>query len=264
MTLRNDMSKHRVFVQRLVGTEADHIKSYLEELKRVSKTRVEIGVLGDTLKQDLRRIMKDLPKTATENLTDVAEYESKFSSRMFGKVLGEKVEPVGRESLKKALLTENMSINNVKIKQGETLVTDSAVKKSLITAYKQYGQRKADEVVQIIKDGYTKGLPKEELLNSIDDLIDGRHSTQARSLANTAINYSTNIAKSQVIYENRDIINQEQWIRDTEADSCSECESMDGEIKEAGEFPSPPIHWGCRCEVIPYIEDNTGVETPNA
>lgn len=255
MSLKNDFSKHRLFVQRLVGTEAANIKTYLTSLKEQANRALAAGLTGKTLQQDLRNVMKSLPDTAIANMIDIAEYEMKFSARTLSKYIDEKVAVPIVTTVEKALTTENIAINNVLLKGRTVLDVDNgARRKSLATAYKQFGTKKADEIAQVISDGIVNKLGKAEISAAIAEKISGLQSAQARSLASVAVNYSTNIAKSQIIDENRDIIQLEQWSRDIEADSCSECESLDGDIEEAGTFAPPPIHWGCRCEVIPYVE----------
>ncbi len=255
MSLRNDMSKHRLFVQRLVGTEAASITTFLDNLQFHAKKELANGTSGKLLQTRLRDTMKDLHKVAIDNMVDVAAYEAKFSAGLWSKYFDADILSVEKDNLRKSLITDNIAVNNVKLKGTSVLSVDNgATRKSLSTAYKQFGMRKADEITQVIKDAAVNDLTRIETLAKIEEKIAGLHTAQARSLASVAINYSTNIAKSQVIEENRDIIAQEQWVRDTEADSCDECESLDGTVEGAGSFESPPIHWGCRCEVIPYVE----------
>ena len=255
MSLRNDLSKHRVFVQRLAGTEAASIKAFLGRLKYQAVNSLNAGTTGKELTDSLRKTMEGLHKVAVENMTDVASYEASFIAKTLNKYVEGTVATTTDAALRKSLITDNISVNNVKFKSGGAVasVNEEAKRKSLATAYKQFGQRKADDIAQIMKDAQVKGLTRAETLAAIEERINGLHTSQAKSLASLSVNYSTNIAKSQVIAENRDIIAQEQWVRDTEADSCSECESLNGQIGDVGTLPSAPIHWGCRCEVIPYV-----------
>ncbi len=255
MSLQNDMSRRRLLGQRLVGTEAENIKSFLNQLETRAKHIVNTGLSSMIAKDALRSVMEDLHKVAIENMTDVAAYEARQAVKVYSKYFDEKLVTPERDILYKSLTTDNIALNNVKLKGKSVLSVDNgATRKSLATAYKQFGMKKADEITQIIKDGAVNKLTSDEVLAKISERVAGLQTAQARSLASVAINYSTNIAKSQVIEENRDIIAYEIWVRDIEADSCSECESLDGRIEEAGSFESPPIHWGCKCEVIPYVE----------
>lgn len=254
MSLRDDMTKHRIFVQRLAGTELENITSYLDQLKNRARLEITIGSFGDTLKTNLRNSIKDLSKSALENMTDIATYESQFSAKTFSKYFDDTVKPVDSETLKKAINNTNIAVNNVKIKSGDLIVDEKAKNKSLITAYNQFGQRKADEITQIIKDGQLVGMTKAETIAAVEERIGGLQTSQARVLATTAVNYTTNIAKSQTISENRDLIKQEVWVSQLEEGTCDYCSDEDGTIYDEGDAPDCPAHWNCMCEVIPYVE----------
>jgi hypothetical protein len=243
-----------MFVQRLAGTEADSIGVFLNRLSFVAKSEVSTGVSGPALKSRLRSVMSGLHTTATENLLDVATYEAKFSSKLFSKYYNTDIKSPGESTLKKAIVSTNMSINNVHTHGTAVLkVNESAPSKSIATAYKQFGQRKADDIHQVIRDSQIKGLTIAETHAAIDERVAGLLTSQARTLAATAINYTTNIAKSQVIQENRDIIAQEQWVSTLETNTCDYCEGNSDQVYDQGEAPDCPAHWNCNCEVIPYV-----------
>lgn len=255
MSLRNDKAKHRIFVQRLIGTEVDNIRQFLKQLRFQAGLMIDGSFSNEKIKSSLRLAMAELHKTAIDNMVDIAVYEAEFSSKLYKKYFATDIIIPSKASLKKALITDNIAVNNVKLKGKSVLSIDNgATRKSLATAYKQFGQKKADEIARIISDGVINNLAKAEVLLQIESRIAGAHIAQANSLASVAINYTTNIANSQVSDENRAIIEQEIWVRDIEADSCDECESLDGQVGPAGSFESPPIHWGCKCEIVPYVE----------
>ena len=256
MSLRNDMSKHRLFVQTLVKAEHDNIKNYLSQLRQHAGIELEKGTYGGVLTSRLRDVMSSLPDTTLANMADIADYEARFAVKTFSKYFDGDIVTPTTASLKKGLVGENMSINNVSFKNGVAVANnEGAARKSLITAYKQYGQRKADEVVQALRDAQIQGLTRAETLKAVDELINGMQTAQARTLADTAINYTTNIAKDQVMQENRDILEQEIWVTDIELNTCDECQGYEDEgAQPAGSFPTPAIHWGCQCEVVPYVE----------
>ena len=254
MSLRNDLTKHRVFVQRLAGTEANNIGIFLDKLSLVARSGVTSGISGEPLKSRLRSVMADLHIVATQNLLDVAVYEAKFSSKLFSKHYETNISSPTENTLKKAIVTTNMSINNVHTHGTSVLkVNESAPNKSIATAYKQFGQRKADDIYQVVRDANINNLTVAETHAAIEERIAGLLTSQARTLAATAINYTTNIAKSQVIQENRDIIAQEQWVSTLETNTCDYCEGNNDQVYDQGEAPDCPAHWNCNCEVIPYV-----------
>lgn len=253
MSLLDDMTKHRVFVQRLGASEIQSIMDYMHKLNKVAKQAAAAGTYGAMLKKTLREVVRTLPDTAIANLTDIAVYEAEFAVKTYGKYF-DNIEGVSEKDLKRALVNDNISVNKVHVHDGEAIVTNLP-KKSLATAYTQFGNRKADQMTQIIKDGQVLGKSIAETHAALDEITKGLITSQATALALTAVNYSTNVAKSQVADENRGIIEYEEWVSVLEDGTCEECEDLSGTVAEAGSFEEPPIHWGCKCEVIPYVAE---------
>ncbi len=258
MSLRDDMTKHRIFVQRLAGTELSSITEQLNRLQYVAKIQATAGTTGNILKQTLRDSIKNMSKIAVENMTDIAAYESKFSAKVFNKYFDGTVKAVSADKLEKALVNTNMALNNVKINSHDgvkkLIVDESATKKSLKTAYDQFGKKKADELTQIIKDAQLQKLAIKDTHDLIEQRVSGLFRAQATTLAATAVNYSTNIGKTETIQENNNIIKQEIWVTDLEPGTCGYCEDQNDTIYDQGEAPECPVHFNCNCEVIPYVE----------
>ncbi len=252
MSLLDDMTKHRIFVQRLAGTECNSIAEQLKVLQKVAKQQISKSTAG--LGATLRNTVKNMSKIGIENMTDIAVYESKFSAKVFSKYFDIDIIPVDEKSLQSALKKTNMALNVVKNKTGGVIsVNENAKRKSVEVAYKQFGQKKAAELTQIIKDAQLNKLTASETAKLIDERVAGLFTTQARTLAATAVNYSTNIAKLETISENSETIKQETWVTQLEEGTCGYCEDNNGEVYDQGEAPECPAHFNCNCEVIPYV-----------
>ncbi len=251
------MSKHRVFVQRLAGTEFNSIDLYLQALLKQAKREATKMATGNILKTSLRSTMKTFSDVGLKNMVDIAEYESKFSAKVFSKYFDTPIDLVNTKQLEKAIKNTNIGVNNVKTHTHNGVsgltVNENATKKSLVTAYKQFGNRKADELSQIIKDGNLQKLSIAEIHSNLEERVKGLHTAQARTLSTTAVNYTTNIAKLEVIAENSEVIKQEVWVTQLEDGTCGYCEDQDGKVYGEGEAPSCPAHFNCNCEVIPYV-----------
>lgn len=250
MSLKSDMMKHRIFVQRLQNAQADVIKSSLETLQKTAKGAALLGTRGKELTNNLRKVMAPLKDTAIDALADIAEYESAFAAKIYTKYLGGQFEPVDRDRLKQLLMTKNMPLNTVKLVNGKYVTDVEATKRSLSAVYDQYGRRKADEMVQLIKDSQVNGWDQTVLAGKIEELSRGLQSTQADILAQTSINYSTSTAKSQTISDSG-MVQYVQWDADTELNHCDYCEGNNGEIYPIDEAPDTQVHWGCGCELNP-------------
>jgi hypothetical protein len=371
MSLHDDLLKHQMLVQRLIGTEVASIKTYLAELKKLAIREVNADSSSNAIKDTLRAVMAPLKTTSIGSLIDIAEYESKFSAKLFSKYFSDlaaaseeptramialnlddteqelailkdvfgsakeflgsykgaqetsyevpingiedllriareynqestlllsddnsakllfssdasevpigtfvkvgkeqpdteswtkdvntgeyyttkTVDPLTDVQLEKALKDTNMSINY--LSGGE-----SAQKKSLETAYKQFAQRKADDITQIIKDGRSQGKDAETIISRIGERVAGLLTTQAQSLAQTAINHTTAVARSETIQANPEMSSRVLWVADLEVNEhCEECDGLDGNTYTLDEIEEPPLHWGCACHLEPVGEE---------
>jgi len=246
MSLRNDLSKHQVFLQRLTGTEYKSIMSYLEQLQKTAGKHLDANLADKELKQALRSVTKGMKDTAIQNMTDFAEYESKFSAKTISKYTEDALEAVDADKLKKALTTNNMAVNaNV----------EKGTKKSLDTAYKQFAQRKADEITQVIKDGRVLGLAADEIKDSVAARVLGLQSTQARSLAATAVNFTTNLARTETLFANKEIVPMVICRLGDAFEHTDYCLGVADTVHELGDEPSFPAHYGCVSYTEPYLDE---------
>lgn len=249
MSLHDDLLKHQMFVQRLIGTETKSIKLFLSELEKVAIKHVGNDTNINSIKTALRSVMGPLKDVSIGSMRDIAEYESNFSAKLFSKYFDLSVSPVSAPKLEKALNTNNMAINY--LKDGV-----DGQKKSLATAYNQFSQRKADDITQIIKDGRSLKQEDKEIISKIQERISGLLITQAQSLSQTAINYTTAAARSATIEANPEMGDKVLWVADLEVNEhCSECDELDGNVYNLDEIEEPPLHWGCACHLEPVDGD---------
>lgn len=248
-TLHDDLLKHQMFVQRLIGTETENIKIFLNLLERTAIKHVANDTEINTLKTSLRGVMRPLKDSGIGNMRDIAEYESKFSASLFSRYFDIEVKSLSAPVLEKALKNNNMAINY--LKDGV-----NGQKKSLATAYTQFAQRKADDITQIIKDGRSLKQVDKDIIAKIQERIVGLSSTQAASLSQTAINFTTGLARSETIQSNPEMPDKVLWVADLEVNEhCEDCEDLDGEIYTLDDIEEPPLHWGCACHLEPVSGD---------
>lgn len=245
MALRDDFIKHQVFIQRLAGTEYKAIQKELKALAQLANNEAAVGSSGNALKQRLREFMSGFADKGLENMTALAEYEASFSSKVLSRHMKTEILPPETSSLINKLKTNNMEVNNL---------TRGGTRKSLYTAYKQFGQKKADELAQLISDAQLQGLKPSEIAKLINERVSGLQATQAKSLAKTNVNYTTNVARSTTMLVNRDKIEKVIWVSVLDGGTTEYCEEHDGNVYDVDEGPRPPAHWGCRSYMEPYLE----------
>ncbi len=247
MALRDDLIKHQVFIQRLAGTEHKSIRKDLKALAEAAKNEAAVGSSGGLLKQALRSVMTSFADKGLEAMAALAEYEAVFSANVLSKHLNEDLIIPSTNSLINKLKTNNMEINNL---------TRGGTRKSLYMAYKQFGNRKADEIARLISDAQLQNLSHAEISAMIDEKVNGLHNTQARSLAKTNVNYTTNVVRATVRLVNRDKIQKVIWVSVLDGGTTEYCEAHDGNIYDVDDGPRPPAHWGCRSYMEPYTEND--------
>lgn len=240
MSLRKDLIKHQMSVQRLVGTQTKNIKDYLNLLKEEAKRQIVYGTKGKVLKENLRTALKDLPNVAIQSLSDIAEYENKFTARITNKYKDNQFVPVSREKIENAL-------NKAPVGIGQLTETKN---KSLSVMYSQFANRKSDDIARIISDGMIEGLLASEIARRVEERINGLHTSQARVLSDTSVNYAVSVGREELIKESG---SGGIWVAFLDNSVCGFCEASHGKtIEEVGD--TPPAHWGCRCHIEPLID----------
>jgi SPP1 gp7 family putative phage head morphogenesis protein len=90
---------------------------------------------------------------------------------------------------------------------------------------------------------------------------------QAMTVARTAVNHISSETMAEVVRENSDIVQQEQWISVLDGRTSSTCQALDLKIFDIGEGPRPPAHPNCRSMRVAYIkglDDIEGTRTSEA
>lgn len=235
MSLRDDLIRHQIALQRLAATEANNIKDYLKRLRDTAKLLSNTQAPDSIIKMALRSIMASLPNTALQSMLDIAEYENKFSIKTFKKYTDQELLPATREALKTALTNTSIGVGQCSDTNG----------RKLTRAYFQFGNRKSDELTQIIRDSRVINRSNSETDDLIDERVRGLQSTQAKSLAVVAVGFVAVTARALI---DAPMI----WITALDQDVCFYCEDNHGQLVD--DVGYPPAHWGCRCHIEPQLD----------
>lgn len=93
--------------------------------------------------------------------------------------------------------------------------------------------------------------------NDYTDGILNTSRSSAQTIARTVINGVSNHARLEMMLANADVIDGIKFLATLDGKTCPFCAVYDGKIwtkKEYDEIRRPPLHRGCRCTVIPYID----------
>jgi hypothetical protein len=181
MSIKSDLQKHQKTVNKLAVKQRKLVEDELQHIRRLASLEIMAGTTGKQLKDNLRAATKIFVDKSLTNLMSIAEKESSFIAKRIPGATA-----LTKEQLQSKILNENMRLN---------LGSQEKVRKSLSTAFTQFGNRKADEIAQIIRDGQTLGLTSIEIMKNVDERINGLHTSQARVLSNTSTLYTSNVAQ---------------------------------------------------------------------
>lgn len=117
-----------------------------------------------------------------------------------------------------------------------------------------------------VRTGYLTGMTSNQISRQVlgtvakgSNVADaGTIGTLRKSLAlntRTALQSFANEARTAVYERNDDMFSGYQFVATLDQRSCLVCGSLDGEIRKSlKEFPHIPIHYNCRCLIIPIIK----------
>jgi hypothetical protein len=235
-------------VQRLAGNQEDLIKEFIQETKARAMDWFNSNRRPSGVQAELRDSMSGLQNAAISALTDIAVYESEFTAETISRYVDGLVDPVERGALITALMTNNMEINNINPGIGND--------KSIAMAFKQFANRKADEMAQIIKDATYQDLDEADVEQQLDHHTDVTIGRQIISLAATAVVYASLVGRNETMTQ-ADQVEYVEWVLDDNVQQHTDyCLEHEGNIYVAGDSPVPPAHWGCQSDLVPYFGNN--------
>jgi len=262
MSLEDTATRHQVFLQRYAtglarrfGNELfDTYQAVLDALDEVDVTSARAARLA-TLQLDIEQLLSssyDASKVKMMGeLAELAEAEIAFSSQ---------------------LLSANTSINTV-VPAVEQVTAAYMVKKfeasprsmvSLESAVNNFGKSTAAGIKRAVKDGIVMGETNVTIANNIrrQQVIAKRH---ADTIARTATNHVSNVARSETYHANADIVTGYEWLATLDSRTTLVCASRDGIVYTVSdESPKPPAHFNCRSTTVPVIDPEYDVSPPEA
>lgn len=252
MAMTDDFVKHNIMLQRLSGTQADLIREHVNSTLQTARDLVYTEAKPSNITEILREAMSPLRDSAKISLEEIAKYESEFTAKTLTKYVEGTVSPVKESKLIRALEKNNMEINNIDRTLGSN--------KSITNAYKQFGNRKSDELAQIVKDGLYQNLDQAEILANLQRHVDVTIARQIDSLAETSVNYASSIGRNETMTQ-ADQIEYVEWVLDDSVMQHTDyCLEHEGNIYVSGDSPVPPAHWGCQSDLVPWFGDPNEVD----
>ena len=247
-------TRHQIFVQRYAAGREREAAEFIERLIREANRRLSEDIT-EFNRQRLQQLIADLRLYSTglfdemsesviNEMRDFVEYEADFTTRMLTNNVDAVPAAPNVTQLQSAIFT---SIMDLEPTQGYRIGD----------ALAQFGQKKAEQIVQAIRDGVALGDTNEQIRRNISD-FERLQKNQASSLVRTITNHVSVQARDLTLRENEDLFDGYEWVATLDGRTSLICMSRDGEIYPFGDnpqtSPKPPAHFSCRSTIIPVVK----------
>ena len=237
MSVKNDLIRHRILLQRYVLTELNRRRKILNAIVEIVDEQFDKPI--KKILDSVRKELKQNTLNAFKSLEALAIYEAKFIARILRKYIKEPI----------------VTIIPEKVKEVQIVLNTHGKSHSLNDVYDDFDEYTMKKVAKIVKEE-----DKGEMLTSLGLLATGAVLAQYKTVATTAINGVVNSVHEEVYKENSNIIETAQWISMLDDSVCPDCEDLHGQIFPIDDLPACPLHANCRCELIPLIQGGATFE----
>ena len=247
-------TRHQIFVQRYAAGREREAAEFIERLIREANRRLAEDVTEFTqarlqgLISELRLystgLFEEMNESLIAEMQDFVEYEAGFTERMINNNVQATAAAPNVTQLQSAIFT---SIMDLEPTQGYRIGDALSI----------FGQKKAEQIVQAIRDGVALGDPNEQIRRNISDL-ERLQKNQSRALVRTITNHVSVQARDLTLRENEELFEGYEWVATLDSRTSLICMSRDGEIYPFGDnpqtSPKPPAHFSCRSTIIPAVK----------
>lgn len=244
--IEDAITRHQIFVQRYAKGREEAYQLYIEDLLEQTRARLtfdltpESRVRTERLMLDLKALAEQLTGELTEETMDEMRrfmtQEAQFNYEILDTRVVADLSLPNANQIEAALSTNIMKLEPTK---GYTIRS----------ALAEFGSRKAQQIVQVIRDGTVLGETTQAIIQGIMDL-GSVQKRQASTLARTITNHVATQARDLTMGDNRDILEGYKWVATLDGRTSLICASRDGKIFPiADDSPKPPAHFNCRSTI---------------
>ena len=119
------------------------------------------------------------------------------------------------------------------------------------------------EINTRVQRGILEGLTTADIAKDVQQISPGVLRRQADAIARTSVQSYNTAINNEVWTDNYEQagIDGWEWVAVLDSRACQVCAPLDGQIKKKrSDFPTPPVHVSCRCQVMPWWEDEDVLE----
>lgn len=249
--LTDAATRHAVFLQRYAGGQSKEASALLSRIRRDINARLANEPTTfqrnrlDAVLMEINAItatgFKDIELQQIAAAQEQVLAEARFSVGLFNKSATVDFIRPSSSALVAAVMSSGM-------------VAEKKAGVTIEQALQQFGVKKSKQIAQVISDGVVLGDTTPVISRTVGQLINTLQRRQLDTLVRTITNNVSSIARGQVYYANRDILDGYQWVSTLDNRTTMICGSRDGKIYQYGSGPMPPAHWGCRSTTIPAVK----------
>jgi len=244
-------TRHQIFVQRYAAGQERVAQTAVDRLiedvsRRLSGELTEYSQARlTTLLADLQIASQQLLEALGEDIKseaiDFAQYEAEFNQRMMAKGIDSDISIPAPVQLSAAIYTSPMTLA-----PRETYTIADALNK--------FSSKKANQIVQTIKDGVALGDTNSVIQNNLRD-IGVLQKQQAATLTRTITNHVSTEARYITLFENQELMEGYEWVATLDSRTTLICGSRDGIVYQfLSTNPRPPAHFSCRSTIVPKVK----------
>lgn len=234
---------------------SDVAREFPASEKNIRKKRTATSALAKKATARIDRSFKDLNIETSEDLARFAEVESQFQKNAINQFAGGKIadKTLDREAGKR-LLAE-LSIRGAPSSewwQRQSASLQNKFKDVIINAYNNNWT--PEQTIEAIRGTAERGF---------SDGIMKVAEVQAEALARTSVQTVANASRLATIHENRDVIQDIQWVATLDGRTTTLCRGLNGKrweipsykpVNHGTPFPGAIAHWRCRSTQIPVTK----------
>ena len=253
MSLEDSATRHQVFLQRYAAGlgkrfSEDLFQTYqtiIDELETIDVPTARAARLGQ-LQLDIEQLMIGAYDTARlklmGELAELGASEVAWSGQLLSaNSVGYSVTLPAVEQITAAYMLKEFEVT-------------PRSKVNLEEALLRFGKAGREAVKQTVKDGILLGETNQTIAQNIRRQ-QGIAKHHADTIARTATNHVSNVARSELNAANSDIVKQYEWLATLDSRTTLVCASRDGKLYPvSSDSPRPPAHFNCRSTTIPVID----------
>jgi len=124
--------------------------------------------------------------------------------------------------------------------------------------------KNAERINKIVQQGIFQNQTTQQIASDLQTMAAKITRSEASTIARTSIQTFNNTTNNDVWSANEHLIDKWEWVAALDSKTCPICAPEDGQVRDKRrDFPrQPPAHPNCRCQILPYWEDQAVRQRP--